>query len=159
MDQKILKRKIKAQISQLCMFILMLLCYFFLCYFLSCVSFVYFFYLMSKYVSRFNFLIGRIISVFLNPFQPNAPFLYPLKMLCRGCIKGGSRAVETSKMERFVIIVNGFQPLTIITKRSILDVAAALDPPLCIEMRVYRNGALGENGLTLMYYFPSFSCL
>ena len=43
-------------------------------------------------------------------------------------------------MESFVIIVNGFQPLTIITKRfqpltiitkcSILDVAAALDPPL-----------------------------
>ena len=27
-------------------------------------------------------------------------------------------------MERFVIIVNGFQSLTIITKRSILDVAA-----------------------------------
>ena len=43
----------------------------------------------------------------------------------------------TSKMERFVIIVNGcfvlivngFQPLTIITKRSILDVVAVLDPP------------------------------
>ena len=33
-------------------------------------------------------------------------------------------------MLRFVIIVNGFQPLTIITKCSILDVAAALDPPL-----------------------------
>ena len=33
-------------------------------------------------------------------------------------------------MERFVIIVNGFEPLTIITERSILDVAAALDPPL-----------------------------
>ena len=32
-------------------------------------------------------------------------------------------------MERFVIIFNGFQPLTIITKRSILDIAAALDPP------------------------------
>ena len=44
--------------------------------------------------------------------------------------RGGSRAAATSKMERFVIIVNGFQPLTIITKRSILDVAAALDPPL-----------------------------
>ena len=29
----------------------------------------------------------------------------------------------------FVIIVNGFQPLTIITKRSILDVVAVLDPP------------------------------
>ena len=36
----------------------------------------------------------------------------------------------TSKMECFVIIVNGSTPLTIITKYSILDVAAALDPPL-----------------------------
>ena len=44
--------------------------------------------------------------------------------------RGGSRAAATSKMERFVIIVNGFQPLTIIIKRSILDVAAALHPPL-----------------------------
>ena len=42
----------------------------------------------------------------------------------------GSRAAATSKIERFMIIVNRFQPLTIITKRSILDVAAALDPPL-----------------------------
>ena len=33
-------------------------------------------------------------------------------------------------MECFV--VNGFQPLTIITKHSILDVVAALDPPLII---------------------------
>ena len=32
-------------------------------------------------------------------------------------------------MECFVIIVNGFQPLTIVTKRSILGVAAVLDPP------------------------------
>ena len=44
--------------------------------------------------------------------------------------RGGSRTAATSKMEPFVIIVNGFQPLTIITKRSILDVAAVLDPPL-----------------------------
>ena len=44
--------------------------------------------------------------------------------------EGGSRTAATSKIERCVIIVNGFQPLTIITKRSILDVAAALDPPL-----------------------------
>ena len=33
-------------------------------------------------------------------------------------------------LEIFVIIVNGFQLLTIITKCSILDVAAILDPPL-----------------------------
>ena len=44
--------------------------------------------------------------------------------------RGGSRTAATSKMERFVIIVNGLQPLTIIIKRSILDVAAALDQPL-----------------------------
>ena len=44
--------------------------------------------------------------------------------------RAGSRAAATSKMERFVIIVNGFQPLTIITKHSILDVPAVLDPPL-----------------------------
>ena len=30
-------------------------------------------------------------------------------------------------MERFVIIVNGFQPLIIITKCSVLDVAAVLE--------------------------------
>ena len=44
--------------------------------------------------------------------------------------RGESTAAATSKMEHFVIIVNGFQPLTIITKRSILDSAATLDPPL-----------------------------
>ena len=44
--------------------------------------------------------------------------------------RGGSRAAATSKMEYFVIIINGFQPLTIITKCSIFDVAAVLHPPL-----------------------------
>ena len=44
--------------------------------------------------------------------------------------RGGSRAAATSKMECFVIIVNCFQPLTIITKDFTLDVAVALDPPL-----------------------------
>ena len=47
-------------------------------------------------------------------------------------IRGGSRAAAASKMKCFVIIVNGFQPLTIIKKRSILGVAAALDLPLII---------------------------
>ena len=36
-------------------------------------------------------------------------------------------------LECFVIIVNDFQPLTIITKHSILDVSATLDPPLKIK--------------------------
>ena len=47
-----------------------------------------------------------------------------------GLLRGGSRAAATSKMDCFVIIVNGFQPLTIITKQFILDVAAAVDVPL-----------------------------
>ena len=48
-------------------------------------------------------------------------------------LSGGSRAAATSKMERFVTVVNGFQPLTIMTKRSVLDVAAALDLPLILN--------------------------
>ena len=43
--------------------------------------------------------------------------------------RGGTRTTATSKMERFVIIVNR---LTIITKHSILDVAAVLDPSLLL---------------------------
>ena len=43
---------------------------------------------------------------------------------------GWSKTAATSKMEYFVIIVNGCQPLTVITKRSILVVSAVLDPPL-----------------------------
>ena len=41
-------------------------------------------------------------------------------------IRGGSRTAATYKMELFVIIVNGFQSLTIITKSSISDVAEVL---------------------------------
>ena len=48
--------------------------------------------------------------------------------------RGGSRTAATSKIGRFVIIVNGFQPLTIITKSSILDVAAVLDQPLNVML-------------------------
>ena len=55
-------------------------------------------------------------------------------MVCTWCFsivaRGGSRVAATTKMERFVIIFNGIQPLTIITKHSILDVVAVLDPPL-----------------------------
>ena len=45
-------------------------------------------------------------------------------------IKCGSMIAATSKMEHFVIIVNGFEPLTIITKSPILDVAGVPDPLL-----------------------------
>ena len=44
--------------------------------------------------------------------------------------RGGSRTAATPKMECFVIILNSWKPLTIITKLSIFDVATVLDPPL-----------------------------
>ena len=53
-----------------------------------------------------------------------------INLFVSGIHRGGFRAAATSKTEGFVIIVNDFQPLTIITKHSILDVAAALDPSL-----------------------------
>ena len=65
-------------------------------------------------------------------------------------IRGGSRTAATSKMELFVIIVKDFQPLTIITKRSILDIAAILDPPLDIIELI-------DIKLILKYIMHSFS--
>ena len=47
--------------------------------------------------------------------------------------RGGSRTAATSKMEHFVITVDGFWSLTIIRKCSILDVAAVLHPPLKLQ--------------------------
>ena len=44
--------------------------------------------------------------------------------------RGRSRTAATSKMQLFVTIVSSYQPLTVITKCSILDVAAVLDPSL-----------------------------
>ena len=48
--------------------------------------------------------------------------------------RGGSRTAATAKMERFVVIVNVWKPLTIFTKRSILNVAADLDPRLVFAL-------------------------
>ena len=58
----------------------------------------------------------------------------------------------TSKMERFVITANGLQPLTIITKRSILDVAAVLDPPLLFSQEIQYFEECSSNRVC----FPSF---
>ena len=43
--------------------------------------------------------------------------------------KVGSKTAATSKVELFVIIVNCWNPFTIITKSHTLDVPAVLDPP------------------------------
>ena len=85
---------------------------------------------------------------------------YPIATQCCIC-RSGSRADATSKMECFVIIVNGWKPLTIVTKHSILDGAAALDPPLiwyrdqsfhCIQMTgLDVNAALVWNELIILW--------
>ena len=59
-------------------------------------------------------------------------------------IRGGSRTAVTSNIEHFVIIVNGFQPLTIITKSSILDVEAVLDLPLIIKLIALSSVSAGK---------------
>ena len=79
-------------------------------------------------------------SLMYYTFHPLKIFLH-FFTICRG----GSRAAATSKIERFAIIVNVFQPLTIITKRSILDVAAALDPPLL----TYNDSEILKKSLSL----------
>ena len=53
-------------------------------------------------------------------------------------LRGGSRATATSNIECFVTIVNDFQPLTIVTKGSILNDAAALDPSLQL-VELWKN--------------------
>ena len=67
--------------------------------------------------------------------------------------RGGSRAAATSKTECFVIIINGYKPLTIITKLSILDVAAALDPPLTGVVWEILEIAIGENLFNRQFRF------
>ena len=49
-------------------------------------------------------------------------------------IRGGSRTAVTSEVELFVIIVNGSQPLPIITKSPTFDVAGVLDSSLFITV-------------------------
>ena len=65
--------------------------------------------------------------------------------------RGGSRTAATSKMERFVIIVNGWKPLTIITKRSILNVAAVLDPLPASDVKKYMELARKSKKYLILY--------
>ena len=74
--------------------------------------------------------------------------IFSIHSLRRNGSRGGSKTAATSKMECFVIIVNGFQPLTIITKCSILDVAAVLDLPLILILIFISVFILKWNNIT-----------
>ena len=58
--------------------------------------------------------------------------------------RGGSRTASTSKTKHFVIIVNGWKPLTIITKSSILDVAPVtrISTVWTVQIEIYFKGKI-----------------
>ena len=91
------------------------------------------------------FLILFLKRVFIQieniPPQNEDTEVVSVRKICliKTVLRGGPRAAAKSKMERFVIIVNGFQPLTIITKPSILDVAVVLDLPLVLKYFVTKK--------------------
>ena len=83
---------------------------------------------------------NKFLTMVWHKINQNIPcwkHRFPPQMKCN--TRGGSRAAAASKMECFVTIVNGFQPLTIITKHSILNVAAALDSPLNTLMKITKK--------------------
>ena len=59
-------------------------------------------------------------------------------------------------MEHFLIIVNGWKSLTIITKSSILDVAAVRDPSLIIETHfIYLKNLLWRSSYIVIIFHHS----
>ena len=80
----------------------------------------------AVFIVNFEHTSHLVPAILLKEFDGFLSTRYIFYIVC----KDGSMTAKTSKMELFVIIANGFQPLTIITKCSILDVAAVLDPPL-----------------------------
>ena len=97
------------------------LCYFLVCLFV-CLFERMFFSVFGSFDPIFNVISNISVDFFkYSNFKRNQHDVLKL-------VRGRSRATATSKMERFVIIVNGF----IITKCSVLDVAAVLDPPLLV---------------------------
>ena len=93
----------------------------------------------TNFPTKINFLILIADVINVRVIIASQMVLPQKRRKFKSSIRGGSRTTATSKMERFVIIVNGFQSLTIITKHSILDVAAALDPPLIKGLSKNKN--------------------
>ena len=78
-------------------------------------------------------------------------------------VRGRSRTTATSKMEHCVIIVNGFQPSIMITKRPILDVAAVLAAPpnilitiFSIDWKQFTAWKVSKHGIFSAPYFSVF---
>ena len=96
-------------------------------------------------ISSAPFLFLSTAGKTLPEFNFHLAFLTQWKGKCNrvlivawSIVRDRSRAAATSKIECFVIIVSGWKPLTITTKHSILDVAAALDPPLHCAIFMFK---------------------
>ena len=92
----------------------------------------------DKFISLISFSSNNIARIIrdLDPNKADGHDMISIRILkiCGESIsRDGSRTTATSKMECFVIIANGWKPSTIITKLSILNVAAALDPSLIFK--------------------------
>ena len=83
----------------------------------------------------FRFFKGCYPQVLLEAFLNTLTHMTVYLFVSNGLSRGRSRTTAASKMEHFVIIVNGWKPLTIITKSSILDAAAVRDPPLIVARK------------------------
>ena len=79
-----------------------------------------------------NYLVNNKIEILKNLVNNKINYYSRDTLSNQMSQKRISRVAATSMMERVVIIFNGFQSLTIITKRSILDAAAVLDPLLSV---------------------------
>ena len=75
-----------------------------------------------------------------------------IRKVVKSIIRDGFRSAATCKMESFVIIVNCWKPLTIITKCSILDVAAALDLPLIVYLNICSVMPLKKYEKAMLYW-------
>ena len=97
-------------------------------------------YLYYTNLSEINIFV--LISINWNNSFNKFLFVNLAKIIAGSCCmknRDGSRTAATCKVERFVIIVNGFQPLTMITKHASLDVAAVLDAPLKNSLIFWMN--------------------
>ena len=92
---------------------------------------------LSKDVDQLNpvYVIG--LSLLLQTSENQSFFVLEREHWHEMGYRGKSRAAATSKMESFVTVVNGFQALTIITKRSILDVGS--NPRSASGLNVLKN--------------------
>ena len=78
-------------------------------------------------------------------------FVFVLTLMSK--LRGISTTPATSKMKFFVTLVNGFQPLTNITKNSMLDVAGFLETSLIIthiKLFIYQSLITGK-AVTLIF--------